>query len=390
MTCTISRLLTGILVASLALVLGCGNQDEPITFEPLDPYGSDASDRGLNTSDITDGLVAYWPFSGSAIDETGNGHDGIIHGASLAQDRCDRPNSAYRFDGVDDFIEIPSSASLNFGAGDFTLCCWVFLDQFPVLDVRVVGKFARYPTGPIHDDNYGYALVVWSDGTARAGVGEGGTGAGVSSLVPLETGTWYFLTAVRSSGEIRLYVDAELQGSAANSRNGDNEASLEIGACKTDIADARWFPGSIDEVRLYNRALTREEIEVLADIRCETEVLIDIKPGSYPNCINPRSQGVIAVAILTASVDAGDALDFDATTVDPLSVEFGPDGATEAHGQGHIEDVDSDGDLDLLLHFRTQETGIECGSNEARLTGETYDGKAIVGSDSIQTVGCGG
>jgi hypothetical protein len=111
------------------------------------------------------------------------------------------------------------------------------------------------------------------------------------------------------------------------------------------------------------------------------QVAIDIKPGEFPNSINPRSQGVIPVAILTTDT-------FDATTVDPLSITFGPNGAIEAHGRGHIEDVDGDGDDDVVLHFRTQETGIQCGDTSASLTGETFSGQAIQGSDSIVTVAC--
>jgi hypothetical protein len=108
---------------------------------------------------------------------------------------------------------------------------------------------------------------------------------------------------------------------------------------------------------------------------------IDIKPTSLRNPVNPKSRGVIPVAILTTAT-------FDATTVDPLSVEFGPDGATEAHARGHIEDVDGDGDLDLLLHFRTQATGIVCGDTEASLIGLTVSGEPIAGTDSLVTVGC--
>jgi hypothetical protein len=108
-------------------------------------------------------------------------------------------------------------------------------------------------------------------------------------------------------------------------------------------------------------------------------VEIDIKPGSYPNAINLKKKGLIPVAILTTP-------DFDATTVDPLSVQFGPDGAVEAHGKGHIEDVDGDGDDDLVLHFKTQETGIEPGDTEASLIGMTFGGTVIYGSDSIVTV----
>ena len=74
--------------------------------------------------------------------------------------------------------------------------------------------------------------------------------------------------------------------------------------------------------------------------------------------------------------------------MDPLSVEFGPEGATEAHGKGYIEDVNGDGKPDLVLHFRTQETGIACGDTEAVLTGETFAGDPLQGADAIKTVGC--
>jgi len=110
-------------------------------------------------------------------------------------------------------------------------------------------------------------------------------------------------------------------------------------------------------------------------------VEIDIKPNKEPNPVNLKSRDVIPVAILTTD-------DFDATMVDPLTVEFGPDGAFEAHGRGHIKDVDGDSDLDLVLHFAVQETGISCGDTSASLTGETFGGEAIEGSDSIKTVGC--
>ncbi len=112
-------------------------------------------------------------------------------------------------------------------------------------------------------------------------------------------------------------------------------------------------------------------------------VTIDIKPGSFPNSINPRSKGVIPVAILTTP-------SFDATTVDPASTSFGPNGAAAVHGQRvrHLEDVDGDSDLDLVLHFRTQETGIQCGDASVTLTGNTISGQAIEGSESISTKGC--
>lgn len=108
-----------------------------------------------------------------------------------------------------------------------------------------------------------------------------------------------------------------------------------------------------------------------------TAVEIDIKPGSFPNSINPDSKGVIPVAILTTG-------DFDASTVDGETARFGPDEAPPVHYA--IEDVDSDGDYDMILHFKTQDTGIKAGDTEATLTAETTGGTDIVGTDSVRTV----
>lgn len=108
-----------------------------------------------------------------------------------------------------------------------------------------------------------------------------------------------------------------------------------------------------------------------------SEVTIQIMTES----INPKRHGVIPVAVLTTP-------DFDATGVNPSSIRFGPAGATEAHGMGHLEDVDADGDMDLVLHFDTASAGIACGDAEASLTGRTVEGQAIIGSDGVLLVGC--
>lgn len=111
-------------------------------------------------------------------------------------------------------------------------------------------------------------------------------------------------------------------------------------------------------------------------------VEIDIKPNSDPNGLNPKGKGVVPVAIVTTE-------DFDATTVDPTTVRFGPDMAEPVHkdSSGHIEDYDGDGDLDVIYHFNIQETGIAKGDTEATLTGETYGGVHISGTDSVKTAG---
>lgn len=109
-------------------------------------------------------------------------------------------------------------------------------------------------------------------------------------------------------------------------------------------------------------------------------IKIDIRPGDPNNRINLDSGGSIPVAILTTNT-------FDVTRVDPLTVRFGPNGAMEEHGRGHFEDVDGDGFSDMVLHFRQPETGIQCLQKTATLTGSTFDGVLIKGTDFIRPRG---
>lgn len=104
-------------------------------------------------------------------------------------------------------------------------------------------------------------------------------------------------------------------------------------------------------------------------------VQIDIKPGVYPNSINLESKGVVPVAILSTA-------DFDARTVDSTTVKFA--GASPIKRK--IVDVDYDGRLDMLLYFNIQDLNLDINSTEATLTGDTDDGKHIIGTDSLSVV----
>jgi DNA-binding beta-propeller fold protein YncE len=110
-------------------------------------------------------------------------------------------------------------------------------------------------------------------------------------------------------------------------------------------------------------------------------VLLDVKPGESPNMVKVNSAGTIPVAILTTP-------DFDAATVDATTLRFGPTGTEAAPAKYSLEDADGDGDLDLVAHFQTSATGLSCFSTMVAITGTTYGGKPIAGSDSMEAVGC--
>ena len=81
-------------------------------------------------------------------------------------------------------------------------------------------------------------------------------------------------------------------------------------------------------------------------------------------------------------------LDFDAATVDANTVRFGALRASAAPVSSALQDVDGDGDQDLVLRFKTPDAGITYGTTVAFLRASTVDGHALTGSDSIRTVGC--
>jgi len=132
----------------------------------------------------------------------------------------------------------------------------------------------------------------------------------------------------------------------------------------------------------YSTEAAIDRVWVTAD-PMPMEIQIDIKPGSDPNSINLTSAGVIPVAILGSP-------GFDATLVDPGTVSLAG-AAVKMVGKGnmllaHIDDVNGDGLLDLVCQVETAQFMIEPGEAWAVLEGQTFDGLAIRGRDSVRIV----
>ena len=115
-------------------------------------------------------------------------------------------------------------------------------------------------------------------------------------------------------------------------------------------------------------------------------VSLDIKPGSDSNPIRPSGRGSLPVAILGSDA-------FDVDGIDGTTLAFARLGAAPKHDlsdaetfENHLDDVNGDGLMDLVSHYRTEDTGIEPGDPEACMTGETLGGAPFEGCDSIRTL----
>jgi hypothetical protein len=119
------------------------------------------------------------------------------------------------------------------------------------------------------------------------------------------------------------------------------------------------------------------------------EVAVIVDPRGNPGVVVLGSRDVLPVAILSSSVSQGEALDFDASQVDVLSVRLGPKRASiGVRSMSEISDVDGDGDDDLLLFFRRGKVGFGCGDTNVALEGRTTVGKAFQGFAPVLISGC--
>ena len=169
-----------------------------------------------------------------------------------------------------------------------------------------------------------------------------------------------------------------LRGQDPSSLPGINPEQIDYLAFLASIAPSDWT-AIMFQLPAVSGAAAVAALATSDPIGLPSGVMIDIKPGSDPNPVNPFAQGTIPVAILGTGT-------FDVSDVDVTTLAFGSDRSAPAHPQGgHFQDVNGDSLMDLLSHYRTQETGITSGDTEACVTGETLSGIPIEGCDAIAT-----
>ena len=207
---------------------------------------------------LDEGLVAFYPFNGDALDMSGNNHNGTVYGATLTNDRFGMPNSAYFFNGSSDYISIEDHEDLRMSS--VSLVAWITFISSPFDLQNIISK----PLGNENNDSY---VFWWMDGGINGHVGsESSPGPFLYyDWFPM-LDDWYFMvyTFNHESNTQKIYINGEevASGISETEISWDNHPVL-IGA-ESDYETLQYFFfGNIDDILIYNRALNTEEIETL-------------------------------------------------------------------------------------------------------------------------------
>ena len=213
----------------------------------------------------TNGLVGYWPFNGNANDESGNGNNGVVNGATLATDRMGNIDSAYNFDGIFDYISINNSPSLNIIGTQITLSFWLYSNS----DANDANYKGISKGG--YDVGSGYEFLYRNSFNNDNGVISitGGTGIQACNLAYNMNdvfGQWTHLAVTLNNGTAKFYVNGVYQFSNNVNQISEfvsNSSNLFFGKRNPSNSYAGFLQGKMDDIGIWNRALTAQEITAM-------------------------------------------------------------------------------------------------------------------------------
>jgi len=200
-------------------------------------------------------LVAYWKFDENtgttAYDSSGNGNTGTINGATWT---AGTNGSALQFNGINDYVNVPDSSSLD--ATTLTFMAWIKNSEpdSQITADRVVSKKVNW------NDANGWSIEINGINGGGAGdvtvLGSGSTFTH-ANVLPSWDNAWHHLAVVMSGSSAIIYLDGSLKGTYAINSLVTNNVPLAIGRLQ---AGTNYFNGTIDGVKIYNRALNSSEI----------------------------------------------------------------------------------------------------------------------------------
>ena len=286
-TCIGSRLMVTVTIQDINITASetevCAGDSVDLTVSSGLTAGTTACNSADLPANLQTGLVGYWPFCGNAIDESVNGNNGTVNGATLTTDRFGNPDSAYSFDGIDDFINRETN---SFISNSFSFSLFVKPNsEENIYNQGFVGNTGNFTPNncvihPVHG-------AVFGDPSQNAGVGfyVGSNGImivehshnfiKVSLSHEIVINDWVNIFISYENKLPKLYINGEfIKSGVSDIRNvyasiGNDNTSYEnysnngIGAGFNQ--SLQFFDGFIDDIIHWNRALTPSEIQELAN-----------------------------------------------------------------------------------------------------------------------------
>lgn len=260
------------------------------------------------------GLVAWYPFNGNATDESGNGHELTVNGATLTADRNGLSSAAYAFNGTGDHMNGGSDPAFE-ALGDRTVSVWINADESLSDDQGIVGCIGS--SGQL-TGHAGYLLkrrfvtpnligayedsALWGNGNYGAAWSDG----------PILPAQWHHLVQWRSGGITRLYVDGVLQASSFELTPYFLNSELLVG---WSGSAGQYFHGAIDDIGLWDRALSKSEIQQVFAAGDLDECLVAHYPfeGNANDITGNGHDGTVFGAVPATGPDGSGCYQFNGT-----------------------------------------------------------------------------
>lgn len=252
---------TSAFIDQIRIITTAGSNGEAETSE------SGEDNEGGETDTLSDGLVGHWAFedgSGQSVtDSSGNGNDGVF--GSSPDEGSDDPSwttdsaagqYAIEFDGVNDLVDVGTADEFEQPVYSWSL--WLKAPQSPV-NTSIGQPMSNADEQFVASWDHTHPGFI-----ASAAHKTGDTWVGVQIQNPLTGGEWHHIAATYDGAELSIYLDGNLEESKVVGPANDSEGHLTFGSGYYAGAPLSYFEGKIDDVRIYSRALTGEEVAQLA------------------------------------------------------------------------------------------------------------------------------
>ncbi len=225
-------------------------------FDGTKYYGNEIQFKASN-------LIAYYPFSGNANDESGNANNGTVSGATLTPDRFGNSDSAYSFNGTNNYIQCLSPGPI--GSSPRTISFWAKTSLLPSVHSNVVLSYG----GDAGSFNYGDRIEISLNSNNRYGLVLSLGGGILIREFNNNDNNWHHYTVVFDGGvgktlsDFKMYADGNLLTNTtyltgdSYEVNTSNNYPIQIGNLPNS---SRYFNGDIDEVKIFNKAITDTEV----------------------------------------------------------------------------------------------------------------------------------